>query len=138
MRTTARRGLAASIALVAALGAGTLTACSSGDSGGSASPSASATTPSEGAGMIGPVVVEPGQAEATVSVGRMIVFNVANPVETTITSSDPAVLAVTPGSDDGSAVFNPGGEALAAGTAEVTLVDSVTGEERVVTVTVTE
>lgn len=137
MRTTARRGLAASIALVAALGAGTLTACSSGDSGGSASPSASATT-SEGAGMIGPVIVEPGQAEATVSVGRMIVFNVANPVETTITSSDPAVLAVTPGSDDGSAVFNPGGEALAAGTAEVTLVDSVTGEERVVTVTVTE
>lgn len=135
MRSTARRGLAASIALVAALGAGTLTACSSGDSGGSASPTA---TSSQEAGMIGPVIVEPGQAEATVSVGRMIVFNVANPAETTITSSDPAILAVTPGGDDGSAVFNPGGEALAEGSVEVTLVDSAAGAERVVTVTVTQ
>ena len=88
--------------------------------------------------MIGPVIVEPGQTTADVTVGRVITFNVDDVTAWTIASSDEAVVKVTAGKDDGSAQFLPGGEALAAGTAEVTLTNSGTGEEWVVTVTVTE
>ena len=87
--------------------------------------------------MIGPVIVEPGQVEATVSVGRMVVFNVADPTRQMIATDDPSVLSVVPGRDDGSAVFNPGAEALAPGTATVTLTDMDTGEVRQVLITVT-
>lgn len=88
--------------------------------------------------LIGPVIVEPDQDEVTVSVGRVIVFNAENPQDTVAVSDDDSVVTTTDGYDDGSAVFNPGAEARAVGTAEVTLTDSVTGTEWVVTVTVTE
>ena len=88
--------------------------------------------------MIGPVIVEPGQTTAEAAVGRVVTFQVDDVTAWTIESSDPAVLAVTPGKDDGSAQFLPGGEALAAGTATVTLKNSGSGEEWVVTVTVTQ
>jgi hypothetical protein len=42
------------------------------------------------------------------------------------------------GRDDGSAVFNPGAEALAPGTATVTLTNMDTGATEVVSITVTE
>jgi hypothetical protein len=89
--------------------------------------------------MIGPVIVEPGQTTAEVQVGRDITFNVDDVMAWMISSSDEAVLAVTAGKDDGSAQFLPVGEALAPGTAEVTLTNmDNTDEKWVVTVTVTE
>ena len=139
-----RRGTTlAAAGLIAIAGAGVLTAC--GSSGGSssstsaaASSSAAPTTSEGGAGMIGPVIVEPGATTAEVAVGRMITFKVDDVKAWTIESSDPAVLAVTQGKDDGSAQFLPGGEALAAGTATVTLKNSTTNEEWTVAVTVTQ
>ena len=140
MRSSTRRGFAIAAASIIALGgASVLTAC-----GGSSdsTTSSSAAAPSEtdgGMGMIGPVIVEPGQTTAEVEVGRVITFQVEDVMAWMISSSDEAVLAVTAGKDDGSAQFLPGGEALAPGTAEVTLTNmDNTDEKWVVTVTVTE
>jgi hypothetical protein len=140
MRSSTRRGFAIAAASIIALGgASVLTAC-----GGSSdsTTSSSAAAPSEtdgGMGMIGPVIVEPGQTTAEVEVGRVITFQVDDVMAWMISSSDEAVLAVTAGKDDGSAQFLPGGEALAPGTAEVTLTNmDNTDEKWVVTVTVTE
>jgi hypothetical protein len=140
MRSSTRRGFAIAAASIIALGgASVLTAC-----GGSSdsTTSSSAAAPSEtdgGMGMIGPVIVEPGQTTAEVEVGRVITFQVDDVMAWMISSSDEAVVAVTAGKDDGSAQFLPGGEALAPGTAEVTLTNmDNTDEKWVVTVTVTE
>ena len=89
--------------------------------------------------MIGPVIVEPGQTTAEVQVGRELYFNVDDVMAWRISSSDEAVVTVTPGKDDGSAQFVPGGKAVAPGTAEVTLTNmDDTDETWVITVTVTE
>lgn len=88
--------------------------------------------------MIGPVMVEPEQTDVSVTVGRMVVFNVADPTAEMIATDKPEILSVIPGRDDGSAVFNPGAEALAPGTATVTLTNMDTGATQVVSVTVTE
>ena len=137
MRGNTRRGLAIAAASILALGgASVLTACGGSADTDSSSASASADG---GMGMIGPVIVEPGQTTAEVQVGRMVTFNVDDVMAWMISSSDEAVLAVTAGKDDGSAQFLPGGEALAPGTAEVTLTNmDNTDEKWVVTVTVTE
>lgn len=89
--------------------------------------------------MIGPIIVEEGQTTVSAPVGRTIVFNAADPANTTITSSDESVLTVTAGYDDGSAIFNPGAEPLAPGTATVTIESADgSGEAWVIEVTVTE
>ena len=139
MRSTTRRAVAiAAAGLIAVAGAGVLTAC--GSSGGGSSSSSAAPAPTEeGAQVIGPVIVEPGTTTAEVQVGRFITFNVDDVMAWTISSSDESVLKVTAGKDDGSAQFLPGGEALAPGTAEVTLTNMDDAEDKwVVTVTVTE
>ena len=143
MKSTTRRGVAlAAAGLIAIAGAGVLTAC--GSSGGGSSSSSAASSPAApstdgGAQLIGPVIVEPGQTTAEVAVGRVITFNVDDVTKWMISSSDEAVLAVTAGKDDGSAQFLPGGEALAPGTAEVTLTNMDNSDDKwVVTVTVTE
>lgn len=87
--------------------------------------------------MIGPVMIEPGQTTAEAAVGRALYFDVDDVTAWTIESDNPSVVAVTPGKDDGSAQFVPGGEALSTGTAKVTLTNSGTKETWVVTVTVT-
>ena len=136
MRNISRRGLATAAAAILALGgAAVLSGCSS-DSSPDSSTSASAME--TGNQMIGPVIVEAGQTEVSVAVGRTIVFNVADPTQETIATDNDAVVTVTPGQDDGSAIFNPGGVALSVGTATVTLTNSVNGTEQVVVVTVTE
>lgn len=56
----------------------------------------------------------------------------------TATIADPAVVSFTPGRDDGSAQFNPGLEATAVGTTEVTLTNSSTDATVTFTVDVTE
>ena len=138
MRSNTRRGLAVAAASIIALGgASVLTACG-GSSEPAASSSAAESTGGE-AGMIGPVIVEPGTTTAEVQVGRVITFNVDDVMAWMISSSDEAVVAVSAGKDDGSAQFLPGGEALSPGTAEVTLTNmDNTDEKWVVTVTVTE
>lgn len=138
MRSTTRRAVSiAAAGLIAVAGAGVLTACGS-SGGGSESSSAAPAPTDEGAQVIGPVIVEPGQTSAEVAVGRVVTFNVDDVMAWMISSSDEAVLKVTAGKDDGSAQFLPGGEALAPGTAEVTLTNMDTSEEWVVTVTVTQ
>ena len=144
MRSSTRRGFAIAAATIIALGgASVLTACgsSNGTSTNPASPS-EPMMPTEtegGMGMIGPVIVERDQTSAEVEVGRVVTFNVEDPTAWTITSSDESILAVTPGSDDGSAQFLPGGDALAPGTVEVVLMSTERSDESwIVTVTVTE
>ena len=139
MRSHTRRGLVIAAASIIALGgASVLTACG-GSSDGTASSSAAAPAESEGAGMIGPVILEPGTTSAEVQVGRVVTFNVADPMIWMISTTDEAVFSVTPGKDDGMAQFLPGGEALAPGTSEVTLTNmDNTDEKWVIAITVTQ
>ena len=139
MRSNTRRGLVIAAASIIALGgASVLTACG-GSSDGTASSSAAAPAESEGAGMIGPVILEPGTTSAEVQVGRVVTFNVADPMIWMISTTDEAVFSVTPGKDDGMAQFLPGGEALAPGTSEVTLTNmDNTDEKWVIAITVTQ
>lgn len=140
MRSNARRGLSIAAASIIALGgASVLTACGGSSETTTSSSAAASTEADGGAGMIGPVIVEPGTTTAEVQVGRMVTFNVDDVMAWMISSSDEAVVAVTAGKDDGSAQFLPGGEALSPGTAEITLTNmDNTDEKWVVTVTVTE
>jgi hypothetical protein len=89
-----------------------------------------------------PVVLDYGDASATVAVGQAIDFNVNSETEVdppavdewTIKSDDPKIVSVTPGSS-GVAVINPGGMGVAPGETEVKL--SVPGKIWIVRVTVT-
>lgn len=147
---------AAAVAAVVVLGAG----CSSGASGpgddaatssapaatsASASPSSTASpsapaspgtaSDSASAELPAPVIVEPGQTTAEAHVGETIVFNQPDPANTTIGTDRPDVLKLFQGRDDGSALFNPGAEALAPGVAVVTI-RAADGSTSEVTVTV--
>ena len=93
----------------------------SGSSETSPSVSASTIAPNGTSQMLPPVMVSPDQSEATVSVGRYIVFTVDDPAHTTVATDQPELLELSQGHDDGSAIFNPGGKALSTGTATVTL-----------------
>lgn len=92
------------------------------------------------ASMIGPIMVTPDQTEVEATVGRTIVFDVgAKPGKWDIETDDPTILAVTKGGKKDGAVFNPGAEALAEGTATVTLTDTKSGLDALqYTVTVTQ
>lgn len=123
---------AAALAFVALLAG-----CSSSSSdAGSAS---AAATGAIGGNVLPPVMVEPGQTEATAKVGDTIVFNIpeADLAGTTVSTDNPDLLEVTQASQDGDAVLNPGAKALAAGTAVVTITapDSTTST---VTITISE
>jgi hypothetical protein len=87
--------------------------------------------------MLPPVIVTPEQTEATVRVGKYIVFNVDAPANTTVSTDHPEFLELTQGHDDGSATFNPGGKGLAAGTATVRITGPDGETSRFVTVHVT-
>lgn len=133
-----RRGIGMiAVGVLALGGAGSLAACSS---GGSAEPTSTPTSTEQQSGnqVIGPVIVEPGQTAVSVTLGRMVVFDVADPTAEMIATDNPEILNVIPGRDDGSAVFNPGAETLTTGTATVTLTNMDTGATQVVSVTVTE
>jgi hypothetical protein len=83
-----------------------------------------------------PVIVTPGEQSTTAKVGNTIVFNVADPTTTKISTDKPAILELTQGGTDGSATFNPGAKALSAGEAVVTITEAG-GATREVVVTVT-
>jgi hypothetical protein len=87
--------------------------------------------------MLPPVIVEPGQTEATAKVGDFIDVVVEEVIGTTISTDNPEVLEVSQARQEGDAIFNPGAKALAAGSATIT----VTGPDNTtydIAVTVTE
>jgi hypothetical protein len=110
-----------------------LSGCSTTSDEGSEPTPTAATSAS--AALPAPVIVEAGATTAEATVGETIVFNQADPANTTISTDNPEVLALTQGSDDGSAQFNPSAVALSAGVAVVSIVaaDGMTSQ---VTVTV--
>lgn len=127
------------VAVVAVLALTAISGCSSGEPAHPAQPAgslaASAGAPSGAAGLPAPVIVEPGQAEATASVGETIVFSQPDPANSKVSTDRPDIVELTQGSDDGSAQFNPGAVALAPGVAVVTIV-AADGATSTVTVTV--
>ena len=116
MRRTTRIAIAASTAV---LGVGLLAGCSSSSSdsaSGGASAAASAATQ-----MLPPVIVEPGQTEATAKVGDFIDIKVDKLAGTTIDTSTPDLVEITQGGERDGAEFNPGAKALAPGDAVITV-----------------
>lgn len=126
--------LAAAAAVLALALPGCSSSTSPAPSTSSTAPTSSAA-PSESTAVLPPVIVTEDQSEATAKVGDAIVFNVDDPAAWKIATSDPSILEVSQGGPEGSAVFNPGAVALAAGMATVTLTPDV-GEPRIVIVTV--
>jgi outer membrane murein-binding lipoprotein Lpp len=106
----------AAIGAIGILGVTVLAGCSSSDE--SATDNA---TSSESTQMLPPVIITVDQMEAAAVVSDMIDIVVDDPVNTVIAVDNADVLEITQGSDDGSAIFNPGAKALAAGTATITV-----------------
>ncbi len=106
----------AAIGAIGILGVSVLAGCSSSDE--SATDTA---TSSETSQMLPPVIVTADQMDAAAVVGDMIDIVVDDPVNTVIAVDNADVLEVSQGYDDGSAIFNPGAKALAAGTATITV-----------------
>lgn len=142
MPTTRRTAAGIAITALAIGSALTLSACSSTpEPAPTNAASSSAATPSEtpiGGDTLPPVVVSEGMTAATAVVGDSINFKVENVNDWAIVSDNPAVVSVTQGSDDGNVGMVPGGKALAAGTATVTLENQTTMEAWIVVVTVTQ
>jgi hypothetical protein len=99
--------------------------------------SSSAAAEPIGGDTLPPVVITSKDKTATAKVGESLYFDVADVTAWSITSDNPAVVAVTPGTDDGTMQTVPGGEALSEGVATVTLENTKGLEAWVVTVTVT-
>jgi len=114
------------------LGLAVLAGCSSSEE--SATDTASEMA-EESTQMLPPVIIAADQTEATAVVGDFIDILTDDPVNTVIAVDNPEVLEITQGYDDGSAIFNPGGKALAAGTAVVT-VTNPDGSTREITIVV--
>lgn len=112
-----------------------LVACGTTSSPSPATPSQVPADSPVGPEIVGPVILDPEHTSATVTVGRMVVFNVDDP-ETWKISADPeGIMKVQEGFNDGSATFNPGAETLAPGTVTVTLTNPA-GDKLVFTITV--
>jgi outer membrane lipoprotein SlyB len=139
MRITLSKG--AVIGAAALLGVTVLAGCSSSSDTSNDESTSSETTSDEsmdgGNQMLPPVIVEPGQTEANATVGDFIDIVVEEIVGTTIATDNPEILKVSQAYDDGSALFNPGAEALAPGTAIIT-VTTPDNTSYDITVTVTE
>ena len=98
-----------------------VTACGGTVSSSSAAPSAVPSGSPAGGEIVGPVILDAQHTSTTVTVGRMVVFNVDAPETWEIGADPEGVVKVQKGYNDGSAIFNPGAEALQPGTATVTL-----------------
>lgn len=105
----------AAMGAVGILGVTVLAGCSSSDE------STTDTATSSETQMLPPVIITVDQMDAAAVVGDMIDIVVDDPVNTVIAVDNADVLEITQGYDDGSAIFNPGAKALAAGTATVTV-----------------
>jgi hypothetical protein len=85
-------------------------------------------SPSGSTQVIGPVILEPTQASAEVTVGRTVVFNVEDPGAWTMAADPADLVELTPGGELDGATFNPGAAALAAGSVTITLTNGTSGE----------
>ena len=103
--------------------------------GGTSSQSPAASGAPPGGEIVGPVILDAQNTSATVTVGRMVVFNVDNPETWEISAEPDGVVKVQKGYNDGSATFNPGAEAVKPGKATVTL-SNPAGDKLVFTITV--
>lgn len=136
--STFARGTA--IGAAALLGVTVLAGCSSSSEEATDSATTSQTSEESMDGesqMLPPVIVEPGQTEATASVGDFIDIVVDQIEGTTVSTDNPEILMLSQAYDDGSALFNPGAEALAPGNATIT-VTLADGTSYDIAVTVTE
>ena len=145
-----RRPRLVALAAAAALAATVVAGCSSGSDSGGAEETAAETQSEpvgdavegdgieitdENLGMLAPIVIVPEQTEAEANVGDALDIMVDDPVNATVESDNPAVVEVFPGKEECGVLFNPGGMALAPGTANVTVVNA-DGTSYVIAVTV--
>ena len=126
----------AAIAAVAVLGVTALAGCSS---SADSTPSSSAASTSESAGMLPPIIINIDETAATAKVGNYLdILTADNDIGGIEVSTDkPELVELTQAHEDGSATFNPGGKALAPGTAIIT-VKNPDGTTREITLTITE
>ena len=123
---------AATLGAVALLGVTVLAGCSS-----DSESTSTETTSEENTQMLPPVIIEVGQTEATAKVGENLDIIVEDIAGTTVSTDNPEVVELTQAKEEGGALFNPGGKALAPGTAVITLtLPDMT--ETTITLTVTE
>lgn len=130
-----RRTVAIASAVIAL---GVMTGCSSNSSSeGAATSAETAAETTDNAQMLPPVIVEPGQTEATAKVGDFIDIVVDEVIGTTIDTPNTDILEIFQAREDGGAVLNPGAKALAPGNATITVTnpDNTTYD---IAVTVTE
>ena len=129
---------AAAVSAAALLGITVLAGCSSSSDSTEASASAAATADG-GTQMLPPVIITEDQTSATCAVGNFLDIVVAEDklAGTTVDSSDEAVVTVTQAKQEGDALFNPGGECIAAGSATIT-VTNPDSSTRDIAITVTE
>lgn len=121
-RTSMFRTAAVAGAVVLAVTTLGLAGCSSSDKGSS---STSTTAGAIGGNVTAPVVLNATNTSATVKVGQVVTFDMGNPNGGTFvaTSDKPSVFQITgDGKTEGSATYNAGGKAIAAGVAKVTVV----------------
>ena len=144
-----RRPRLVALAAAAALAATVVAGCSSGSDSGGAEETAETQSEAvgdavegdgieitdENLGMLAPIVIVPEQTEAEANVGDALDIMVDDPVAATVESDNPAVVEVFPGKEEDGVLFNPGGMALAPGTANVTVVNA-DGTSYVIAVTV--
>ena len=126
----------AAVAAAGLIGAALLAGCSSSSSSGEATEAPAASSSTQ---MLPPVIITEDQTEATCSVGNFldIVIPEDKLAGTTVASSDEAVVTVTQAKQEGDALFNPGGECVAPGSATVT-VTNPDSSTRDIAVTVAE
>ena len=129
---------AAAVSAAALLGITVLAGCSSSssDTASSAAASAAASGSTE---MLPPVIITEDQTSATCAVGNFLDIIVPEDklAGTTVASSDTALISVTQAKEEGGALFNPGGECLAAGEAVIT-VTNPDGSAREIAMTITQ
>ena len=124
---------AVAIGAAGLLGIAVLAGCSSTEE--TPSETSASEMSEEGSQMLPPVIIAVDQTDASAVVGDFIDILTDDPVNTVISVDNPEVLEITQGYDDGSAIFNPGAKALAAGTAVIT-VTNPDGTTRNITVVV--
>jgi hypothetical protein len=107
---------AATLGAVALLGVTVLAGCSS-----DSESTSTETTSEENTQMLPPVIIEVGQTEATAKVGENLDIIVEDIAGTTVSTDSPEIVELTQAKEEGGALFNPGGKALAPGTAVITL-----------------
>ncbi len=73
--------------------------------------------------MLPPVMIKPGQSEATARVGDLlyVTTEAADTMATTVATDNSGVLEVSQATDNGSSQTAPGAEAIAAGVATLTI-----------------